>query len=251
MIIAKALHYMTTEEASKLNWKRITHDFMEASIDALIDMQNNRQDKLLVCDMILIALKNDNQKHIHEDEIENKLQFIRKTIENGVYSPYREIERLIKENDVKDKKISDLLSQLNVAKDEGDELREADLITKIVEHSVKLGVEVAKNVELVLGRIYRGTTKFAEHFKWLEDYIANTASSGEILKAIAELNETLKKAANKPMTQNIYGDKNEFKEGAKMLKLTTPADADPAEIAMRIAEQQKQIEKMNGNEMNS
>ena len=203
MIIAKALHYMTSEEASKLNWKRITHDFMEASIDALIDMQNNRQDKLLVCDMILIALKNDNQKHIHEDEIENKLQFIRKTIENGVYSPYREIERLIKENDVKDKKISDLLSQLNVAKDEGDELREADLITKIVEHSVKLGVEVAKNVELVLGRIYRGTTKFAEHFKWLEDYIANTASSGEILKAIAELNETLKKAANKPMTQYI------------------------------------------------
>ena len=251
MIIAKALHYMTTEEASKLNWKRITHDFMEASIDALIDMQNNRQDKLLVCDMILIALKNDNQKHIHEDEIENKLQFIRKTIENGVYSPYREIERLIKENDVKDKKISDLLSQLNVAKDEGDELREADLITKIVEHSVKLGVEVAKNVELVLGRIYRGTTKFAEHFKWLEDYIANTASSGEILKAIAELNETLKKAANKPMTQNIYGDKNEFKEGAKMLKLTTPDGAAPAEIAMRIAEQQKQIEKMNGNEMNS
>jgi hypothetical protein len=38
-------------------------------------------------------------------------------------------------------------------------------------------------------------------------------------------------------------------EGAKMLKLTMPADADPAEIAMRIAEQQKQIEKTNGNEM--
>ena len=251
MIIAKVLHYMNSDEAAKLNWKRMTHDFNEASIDAYIDMQNNRQDKLSVCDMILSALKNDSQKHIHEEEIEDKLLFIRKTIENGVYSPYREIERLIKENDVKDKKISDLLSQLNAAKDEGDELREADLITKIVEHSVKLGVEVAKNVELVLGRIYRGTTKFAEHFKWLEDYIANTASSGEILKAIAELNETLKKAANKPMTQNIYGDKNEFKEGAKMLKLTTPADADPAEIAMRIAEQQKQIEKMNGNEMNS
>lgn len=201
MIIAKALHYMTSEEASKLNWKRITHDFMEASIDALIDMQNNRQDKLSVCDMILSALKNDSQKHIHEDEIESKLLFIRKTIENGVYSPYREIERLIKENDVKDKKISDLLTELNTAKSQGDELKEADLITKIVEHSVKLGVDVAKNVELVLGRIYRGTTKFAEHFKWLEDYIANTSSAGDILKAIAELNETLKKAANKPTNQ--------------------------------------------------
>lgn len=244
MIIAKVLHYMNSEEASKLDWKRMTHDFNEASIDAYIDMQNNRQDKLSVCDMILIALKNDNQKYIHEDEIENKLLFIRKTIENGVYSPYREIERLIKENDVKDKKISDLLSQLNVAKDEGDELREADLITKIVEHSVKLGVEVAKNVELVLGRIYRGTTKFAEHFKWLEDYIANTASSVEILKAIAELNETMKKAANKPTIQNIYGDKNEFAADSKLIKMALPADADPTEIAMRIAEQQqKQIGK--------
>ena len=204
MIIAKVLHYMTSEEASLLKWKRMTHDFNEASIDAFIDMQSNRQDKLSVCDMILSALKNDSQKHIHEDEIESKLLFIRKTIENGVYSPYREIERLIKENDDKDKKISDLLTELNTAKSQGDELKEADLITKIVEHSVKLGVDVAKNVELVLGRIYRGTTKFAEHFKWLEDYIANTSSAGDILKAIAELNETLKKAANNPTTQNNY-----------------------------------------------
>ena len=200
MIIAKVLHYMNSDEAAKLNWKRMTHDFNEASIDAYIDMQNNRQDKLSVCDMILSALKNDSQKHIHEDEIENKLLFIRKTIENGVYSPYREIERLIKENDVKDKKISDLLTELNTAKSQGDELKEADLITKIVEHSVKLGVDVAKNVELVLGRIYRGSTKFAEHFKWLEDYIANTSSAGDILKAIAELNETLKKGVKDGVT---------------------------------------------------
>jgi hypothetical protein len=200
MIIAKVLHYMNSDEAAKLNWKRMTHDFNEASIDAYIDMQNNRQDKLSVCDMILSALKNDSQKHIHEDEIESKLLFIRKTIENGVYSPYREIERLIKENDVKDKKISDLLTELNTAKSQGDELKEADLITKIVEHSVKLGVDVAKNVELVLGRIYRGSTKFAEHFKWLEDYIANTSSAGDILKAIAELNETLKKGVKDGVT---------------------------------------------------
>ena len=58
-----------------------------------------------------------------------------------------------------------------------------------------------------------------------------------------DLTDAVRMAANKPTTQNIYGDKNEFKEDAKMLKLTLPADADPAEIAMRIAEQQKQIEK--------
>lgn len=173
MIIAKALHYMTSEEASKLNWKRITHDFMEASIDALIDMQNNRQDKLSVCDMILSALKNDTQKHIHEAEIEIKLLLIRKMIENGVYSPYREIERLTKENDVKDKQITELMTQLEAAKKDGDETKETELITKIVGQSIKLGPDVARNVELVLGRIYRGSDKFIKHFKILEEYIAN------------------------------------------------------------------------------
>lgn len=173
MIIAKALYYMTSEEASKLNWKRMTHDFMEASIDALIDMQNNRQDKLSVCDMILSALKNDTQKHIHEAEIESKLLLIRKMIENGVYSPYREIERLTKENDVKDKQITELMTQLEAAKKDGDETKETELITKIVGQSIKLGPDVARNVELVLGRIYRGSDKFIKHFKILEEYIAN------------------------------------------------------------------------------
>ena len=173
MIIAKALHYMTSEEASKLNWKRITHDFMEASIDALIDMQNNRQDKLSVCEMIISALKNDTQKHIHEAEIESKLLLIRKMIENGVYSPYREIERLTKENDVKDKQITELMTQLEAAKKDGDETKETELITKIVGQSIKLGPDVARNVELVLGRIYRGSDKFIKHFKILEEYIAN------------------------------------------------------------------------------
>ena len=59
------------------------------------------------------------------------------------------------------------------------------------------------------------------------------------------LADAMEEAAKKPTTQNIYGDKNDFNEDAKLLKLTLPADADPAEIAMRIAEQQKQIEKKN------
>ena len=173
MIIAKALYYMTSEKASNQNWKRMTHDFNEASIDAFIDMQNNRQDKLSVCDMILSALKNDTQKHIHEAETESKLQLIRKMIENGVYSPYREIERLTKENDVKDKQITELMTQLEAAKKDGDETKETELITKIVGQSIKLGPDVARNVELVLGRIYRGSDKFIKHFKILEEYIAN------------------------------------------------------------------------------
>ena len=62
-----------------------------------------------------------------------------------------------------------------------------------------------------------------------------------------ELAKALKKIAERPTTQNIYGDKNEFNEDSKLLKLALPVDADAAEIAMRIAEQQKQIEKNENN----
>ncbi len=57
------------------------------------------------------------------------------------------------------------------------------------------------------------------------------------------LTDAMEEVAKKPTTQNIYGDKNDFNEDSKMLKLTIPADADPAEIAVLIAEQQAQIEK--------
>lgn len=87
--------------------------------------------------------------------------------------------------------------------------------------------------------------------------IANESSSdikqdNSVVDAIHELTDVVKKSLKEPRTQNIYGDKNEFNEDAKMLKLTLPADADPAEIAMRIAEQQqKQIGKRAENEKDS
>ena len=53
--------------------------------------------------------------------------------------------------------------------------------------------------------------------------------------------ESVKEAANKPTTQNIYGDKNELQNGAQILKMVIPKGVDPAEIAARIAEQQKAL----------
>lgn len=53
--------------------------------------------------------------------------------------------------------------------------------------------------------------------------------------------ETVREAANKPTTQNIYGDKNDFQDGAQLLKMGIPEGADPAEIAARIAEQQRAL----------
>ena len=241
MIIAKVLHYMTSEEASLQKWKRMTHDFSEPIIDAYIDMQNNAHDKLAVCDMILNALKNDSQKHIHEADIINKLQLTRKMIENGVYSPYREIDRLIKENNVKDKQITDLMAQLEAARDNGDELKEEELLTKIVQQSIRLGVEVTTHVDHVLRKVYWGTNKFPKHFEWLDEYIAHPESQSSIFETIKELTEKMEKVANKPTTQNIYGDKNEFQDGAQLLKMGIPEGADPAEIAARIAEQQRAL----------
>jgi len=53
--------------------------------------------------------------------------------------------------------------------------------------------------------------------------------------------DSMEKAANKPTTQNIYGDKNDFQDGAQLLKMGIPEGTDPAEIAARIAEQQQAL----------
>lgn len=204
MIIAKALYNMKPEKVSKLNWRRMTHDFSEPIIDAYIDMQSSKQDKLSVCQMILKALKNDTRKHINEAEIENKLLLVCKMIENGLYSPYREIERLTRENNVKDKQITELMAQLEAAKDNGDELKEEELLTKIVQQSIRLGADVTKNVDYVLRKVYWGTNKFPKHFDWLDEYIAHPESQSSIFEAIKELTEKMEKVANKPTTQNLH-----------------------------------------------
>ena len=56
-----------------------------------------------------------------------------------------------------------------------------------------------------------------------------------------KMDEAVKKSLEEPRTQNIYGDKNEFQGGAQLLKMGIPEGADPAEIAARIAEQQKAL----------
>ena len=92
-------------------------------------------------------------------------------------------------------------------------------------------------------RMQRQTIELLVH--WLRDDY-ELAHCDEI-EALAEdtqfrLANAIEKAATKPTTQNIYGDKNEFQGGAQLLKMAIPEGADPAEIAARIAEQQKQIE---------
>ena len=56
-----------------------------------------------------------------------------------------------------------------------------------------------------------------------------------------QMDEAVKKSLEEPRTQNIYGDKNDFQDGAQLLKMGIPEGADPAEIAARIAEQQQAL----------
>lgn len=62
-----------------------------------------------------------------------------------------------------------------------------------------------------------------------------------VVDAIHELTDVVKESLKEPRTQNIYGDKNEFQDGAQLLKMGIPEGADPAEIAARIAEQQRAL----------
>ena len=92
-------------------------------------------------------------------------------------------------------------------------------------------------------RTQRQTIELLVH--WLRDDY-ELAHCDEI-EALAEdtqfrLANAIEKAASKPTTQNIYGDKNVMQNGAQLLKMGIPEGTDPAEIVTRIAEQQKQIE---------
>ena len=124
-----------------------------------------------------------------------------------------------------------------------DEYQQDGLVSNLMDMPTTIGRVVAFG-ETRCDRTQKQTIELLVH--WLRDDYEQ--SHPQELESLAEdtqakLANAVEKAANKPTIQNIYGDKNEFKEDAKMLKLTLPADADPAEIAMRIAEQQKQIEK--------
>lgn len=198
MIVARKLETKSSLEASQLDWKSMTHNFSEIMIDVYIDMQTNKHDKLSVCDLILNALRHDRQKHLFEEEIESKLRMIRKMIEQGTYSPYREIERLTRELEEKDAQIIELLTQLDQAHDEGDEVRTEDFLTKIVHHSIRLGHDTAEKVDHVLLKLDGLKAKHPQQFKLLDEFLAHPELQSKSLEAIERLSAKFDKAINKP-----------------------------------------------------
>ena len=99
--------------------------------------------------------------------------------------------------------------------------------------------------KIALGMFGGVSTLLAWHPEWqksapqIEEQIL--AKEREQQDRQEKMDEAVKKSLEEPRTQNIYGDKNEFQDGAQLLKMGIPAGADPAEIAARIAEQQQAL----------
>jgi hypothetical protein len=97
--------------------------------------------------------------------------------------------------------------------------------------------------KIALGMFGGVSTLLAWHPEWqksapkIEEQIL--AKQKEQQDKLEQMGLAVKKSLEEPRTQNIYGDKNEFQDGAQLLKMGIPEGADPAEIAARIAEQQK------------
>ena len=94
----------------------------------------------------------------------------------------------------------------------------------------------------ILGRLdllLKGNPSWLAHTAEIQEKILQKKENNE-----RQLTEALKKSLEEPRTQNIYGDKNEFTADSKLVKMELPINADPVEVAQRIAVQgKKQIEK--------
>lgn len=99
--------------------------------------------------------------------------------------------------------------------------------------------------KIALGMFGGVSTLLAWHPEWqksapqIEEQILAKQKEQQARQEL--MDEAVKKSLEEPRTQNIYGDKNEFQDGAQLLKMGIPEGADPAEIAARIAKQQRDL----------
>ena len=99
--------------------------------------------------------------------------------------------------------------------------------------------------KIALGMFGGVSTLLAWHPEWqksapqIEEQIL--AKQKEQQARQEQMDEAVKKSLEEPRTQNIYGDKNDFQNGAQLLKMGIPEGADPVEIAARIAEQKRDL----------
>ena len=154
MIIARKLERKDEKEAAALDWKKLTHEFSKDFIEAFIDMQPSRSDKLALARIILNALHNAPERSLFKEETAAHIECIVTQIEDGVYSPYSEIQRLIDDGKYKDQQIDAKIKELESIRQTGNEKDEADLLHRIIEEAKTLGPLGALYTEVMLRHIY-------------------------------------------------------------------------------------------------
>ena len=154
MIIAKKLVYKSSHEAERENWKALTSNFNESVIEALVSMQECQKDKLSVIQYISDALERERQLSLFGDAVKERLVEIREYIERGLYSPYVEIKRLIDEGQYKDKQLDEMMNSLKNAIQDSDRKQEQDLLDRLVEQAMALGIDACFYTEIGLRRMY-------------------------------------------------------------------------------------------------
>lgn len=154
MIIAKKLEMKSQSEAEELDWRKMTHEYNLEFIEAFIAMQPSCREKLAVADIILNALHRDQVKSFFMEEIATHIQSIKGQLENGVFSPYSEIQRLIDEGKYKDRQIDEKVAELEILKKTGNEVAETSLLNRIIQEAKTLGPLGALYTEVMLRRIY-------------------------------------------------------------------------------------------------
>ena len=127
------------------------------------------------------------------------------------------------------------------AESDNDGLTRSQIVNDLVDCALQYDEDVIKNQILVVSDLndqYNGEfTKQEQRLKGALKKLVKSGHEGEAIKAQTEM---LKKIADKP-TEIYYGDKNDFQNGAQLLKMGIPEGADPAEIAARIAERQRDL----------
>ena len=169
VVIATKLRVLDRYAIEDLDWKKLTGNYNIDFVEAFIDMQPSRADKLAVANVIIDSMKREQQQSLFAESITHRIAAISNYVEQGMFSPYEEIERLMKEDRCHVERIDGLIRELNEVRNIGDAHAENHLLESLVEEAQTLGREAAFYTEIMLRRIYKNEISQMEI---LRDYIA-------------------------------------------------------------------------------
>lgn len=231
---------ITKELLQNINLKELTKDYsIEVVLQLTTLLARSIVDKMIILDAVIKSAENEVDSG-KRNNLVKLLRMMKIQLTDPAYNSAREDEKSMeREMELAVRDVNEKMGEATVPL--------SVLVDGIKKRAQIKGVDVATELFDHLNSILYDIPEWRKNVPELERFFAEKKDEGNKLQKVIEAmqiqTDALKEIANKPTTQNIYGDKNEFKEEAKMVKMMLPAGADAAEIAMRIAEQQEKIEK--------